>query len=697
MNRLYRQIQENRSDIVKYALVLLTIFLLSLLFPNNVRFKYDYQVGQVWNHGDLRAPFDFAILKPDSLLNIEMAGVADRLGKYYIRDNELPGVAAQAFSDDLTRIVQNLAPGDYPDLQRKPVKYVDVGNEILNQFYEDGIITEDSINHSKVIKVVKENVVSELAPKSAGALRELLRLKLQESGLPHASILYPLLERQLQPNIIFDQQLTRKFLETALQKITRTKGLVREGDLVISSGAIISDEAGRRLDSFKSAYESEISASKSHWVVFGGYLLLTCLIVGVYLFYLQYHNREVFESARKLLFMLMWLPLYGYLVHIVEANGTLSTYMIPFCIAPIVIKTFYNDRLALFSLIVIVLIASFLSSLGYEFTFLQILAGIVTVLSNHITRYWSKFFNSILLILLTYCLGYLGLALIVEGDLKTIEWSLFIWFFINVILTFLAYPLVPLLERIFGFTSSITLSELSDVNKPLLKELSMKAPGTFQHSLQVGNLAEAAAEEIGADSLLLKVSALYHDIGKVAAPEIYIENQGAHNPHDRLSPMVSARKIIEHVPTGVALAKKHRLPGEIIDLIWTHHGTTRVEYFYQAALKDGSITSDSAPEFQYPGPKPTTKEQAILMLADSLEAASKSLKEPTEDSINKLVDKIIGYKIEFGQLEGADISFRELEKVRTSFKKVLKSIYHIRVEYPEPSDEGSISMTTEEA
>ena len=384
------------------------------------------------------------------------------------------------------------------------------------------------------------------------------------------------------------------------------------------------------------------------------------------------------------MFMMMWLLFFSYFVYIIEGNETLSSYMIPFCIAPIVIKTFYNDRLALFSHIVIILIASFLSSLGYEFTFLQVLAGIVAVLSNQIARYWSKFFNSIFLILITYCLGFLGLALIKEGNFSNIDWSTFSWFGINAALTLIAYPLIPLLERIFGFTSSITLSELGDVNRPLLKELSIKAPGTFQHSLQVGNLAEAAADAIRANALLLKVAALYHDIGKVHNPTIFIENQGAINPHDNMTPQQSAAAIIEHVTKGVEMAAKSRLPAQIIDLIKTHHGTTRVEYFFQKFVEDGgSEQNDSA--FRYPGPKPSTKEQVILMLADSIEAASKSLNNPTAEDLNTLVDKIIAYKQKHEQLQYADISFKELERVRNSLKKVLKSMHHIRVEYPEPA------------
>ncbi|MEM8908066.1 MAG: HDIG domain-containing metalloprotein, partial [Bacteroidota bacterium] len=427
----------------------------------------------------------------------------------------------------------------------------------------------------------------------------------------------------------------------------------------------------------------EVSSKKSHWGVFGGYFLLTSLILGVFILYLQFHEKKIFGSLQQLLFMLMWLLVYSYLVFAVDANKILSVYLIPFCIVPIVIKIFYNERLALFTHIVVVLIASFLSSLGYEFTFLQILAGIVAVLSNIKVRDWTKFFVSMLYIFLAYSVGYLGLSLIDEGSLTTVNWSIYSWIFLNVFLTLLAYPLIPLLERVFGFTSAITLVELSDMDRPLLKELSIKAPGTLQHSLQVANLSEAAASKIGADQLLVKVAALYHDIGKVQQPAYYIENQSGANPHNKTTPLDSAKIIIEHVTEGVKLAKKNRLPKVLIDFIRTHHGTTRVEYFYRNHINQHPGGEVDEHSFRYPGPRPRSKEETILMIADSLEAASKSLKSPSEKDINDLVDKIIAGKITHGQLEDSEMTFAELEICKREFKKLLKSIYHVRIEYPE--------------
>ena len=334
--------------------------------------------------------------------------------------------------------------------------------------------------------------------------------------------------------------------------------------------------------------------------------------------------------------------------------------------------------------LVIILIASFLSNLGYEFTVLQLLVGMVTVLVVSETRYWNKFFFGISFIILTYILGFIGLSIINTGSINDIDWVTIVWLLINGMLTLLAYPFIPLLEKIFGFTSQITLAELGDINRPLLKELSLKAPGTMQHSLQVSNLATAAADLIGANSLLIKVGALYHDIGKINNPECFIENQrNGVNPHADWNNFESAEKIINHVTDGRKMAKKHRLPQVLIDFIMTHHGTTRVEYFYRNQKNDFPDKEFDESLFRYPGPRPKTKEQAILMLADSIEAASKSLKNPNGQDIDALVDKIISYKIDQDQLDDANLTFSELKQCEDTFKSVLRSMYHIRVEYPD--------------
>ncbi len=686
MRGLLRWVTEHRHEIVTYGILLLIVFLISLIFPNHTRFKYEFQEGQVWRYEDLVAPFDFAILKPQSEIDSALAQVNREHAYYFVRDTSVSEQAISNFQAALTQILPSLDPEVHGHILANGRTYSLKGKSVLNKFYALGIMDGDSTDlpESAAKRILAGNRLYEGHPLYVDDALELVRHELSESGLSDASVLYPLIEREIRPNIRFDAEIGEKFAEAARQKISRVRGKVSQGDLIVPKNGLITSDIFLRLLSYQQRYEAELSANKSRWVVMGGYLLLTLLIVGILLSFIQTHHRPVFDSPRKLTFVMLWLVLFSYLVHVVEANGTLSAYMIPFCIAPIVIKTFYNDGLALFTMIAIVLLASFLSSLGYEFTFLQILAGVVAVLANQVTRYSSKFFTTILLIFLAYCLGYLGLSLIKEGSIETVDWSIYVWFTLNVVLTLLAYPLVPLLERVFGFTSSMRLSELADLNKPLLKDLSLKAPGTFQHSLQVGNLAEAALDKIGGDTQLVKVAALYHDIGKIKEPAVFIENQSTSNPHDEMDAAQSARHIIDHVIEGEKMARKARLPQVIIDFINTHHGTTRVEYFYQTFIKDGGDPAEEG-QFRYPGPRPKTREQVILMLADSIEAACKSLKEPTESDISDLVDRIIQFKLDQHQLVEAAISFEEVESARQTFKQVLKSIHHIRVEYPEPA------------
>jgi cyclic-di-AMP phosphodiesterase PgpH len=333
--------------------------------------------------------------------------------------------------------------------------------------------------------------------------------------------------------------------------------------------------------------------------------------------------------------------------------------------------------------LVSVLVAGLVTAPGYEFMFLQMLVGLVVVFSKFDTRYWANFYSSILLIVFVYVLAFVGIQLVEESNLKNIDWTVLIWLMLNGFLTLLAYPLIPLLGTAFGFTSSITLAELSDLGHSLLKELSIKAPGTLQHSLQVANLAEAAAKEIEANDLLVKVGALYHDIGKTVTPPYFIENQsGIANPHDELPPLESARLILAHVTEGVKMAEKLGLPKVLIRFISTHHGTTFVEYFYRLHLTQNTEGVLDRPKFQYAGPKPRTREEAILMLADSLEAAAKSMKNPTMEGIDELVEKIVAGKTQQGQLDDSALTFNELARCKESFKKTLKSIHHVRIEYP---------------
>ena len=678
--------------IIKYLLVVLVIAFISMLFPNNLRFKYQFEQGKTWAYDDLYAPFDIPIKKSASEMETERASREDDFSPYYEFDlNALQArekAFEQAFQAELSKEKQSET--SFVEIVQKPNLYIQQGKKLLQELYEKGIIQLAPEHQEKggefVVNVVRGNTTQ---TQTLGNLQDMGDVS-DKLGNPSAygrlrepEFLFPILESVVKPNILYSKELTERFKGEYFGTIPSTKGVIQKGERIVSKGADITDEIYERLTSYQVQYEEDVTKNRSGIGIFGGYFLLTTLIVGVFLFYLQRYHWRYFEQFNKFVFVFMWLAIYGYLVYLIDNVNAMSAYLIPFCIVPIVIKHFGNSQLALFTHIIVVLIASFLSSLGYEFTFMQIIVGIVAILGNVDSRNMSEFFRSMAFIFLAYVATFVGLSLVQEGNIYTIDTRIILWLFVNVFLTLLAYPLIPILERLFGFTSTSSLIELSDMNKPLLKELSLKAPGTLQHSLQVANLCEAAAAEIGADELLVKVAALYHDIGKTVNPEYYIENQKGDNPHDELSNLESGKMIIAHVTEGVKLAKKYRLPRKIVDFIQTHHGTTRVEYFYRSHLKENPGREADEMLFRYPGPRPLTKEQSIMMIADSIEAACKSLKNPTGQDIDGMVDKIIRGKLTSGQLEESELSFADLEKCRVCWKALLRNIHHVRVEYPE--------------
>ena len=395
-------------------------------------------------------------------------------------------------------------------------------------------------------------------------------------------------------------------------------------------------------------------------------------------------RKDIFADNRQISLILMVIT--GMLVSLSWAIKLQipNLYFIPYCIVPIIIRILFDTRLAMNIHLLVVLVASFFLPNSFEFAFLQITAGMVAIYSikNLIRR--EQFLVSASLILLNYFIVFVGISLIREGSLEAIEWFNFLPFVFSVMLTLLAYPLIYLFEKLFGITSDITLMELTNTNNPLLRDLAFKAPGTFQHSLQVANLAEAAIYKIGGNTLLVRAGALYHDVGKTENPQFFIENQNmGFNPHDQLSYEESAQIIIRHVSKGVEMARKNNIPEMIIDFIKTHHGNTRVDYFYQSFLKNFPEKIVNENTFRYPGPIPFSKETAVLMMADSVEAASRSLKEPNAKNINDLVDRIIDYKLSQDQLDDSNITLHDLETIKLIFKNMLMSIYHVRIDYAE--------------
>ncbi len=608
-----------------------------------------------------------------------------------------PGVARRARQGFLAAFEEQIDSMDGADqftyVTNSPETYRLYGIGLLDRIMDHGIIDSAALlafsTPDQVVTIVKgdevrEQILKDLyTPEDA---RELLADSLPYSRLRQPEFIYPLLIDQLRPNLSISDSLTQRLREQNLSLVPPNRGLVEKGELIISKGSIITEPIFQKLRSFEREYEADPDNQRTRTGVFLGYVLLTALLIIFFFVYLRYFFPVVYGRLGKLIFVLMWIVLYAFLTAFLDRSGILSLYLLPFCIVPIVVRIFFDERLAFFTHIVTVMVAGLMTSLGFGFTFLQIMVGIVVILMDVDLRDWSRFFRSLLYIFFTYALGYLGLELIKEGRLTSVDWNVFGFLVGNVFLTLLAFPLIPLLERVFGFVSPITLAELADMNRPLLRELSLKAPGTLQHSLQVGNLSEAAARRIGANSQLVRTAALYHDIGKINNPQFFIENNPGPSPHDGMDERDSAQIILAHVTDGVVMAKKAKLPTIIIDFIRSHHGTTRVEYFYRNYLKKHPGEEVDEADFRYAGPRPVSKEETIMMLADSTEAACKSLKNPTADELYQQIDDVFDYKLRAGQLENSRLSFSELEVCRQTFRSLLMSVYHVRIQYPEEEE-----------
>jgi putative nucleotidyltransferase with HDIG domain len=406
-------------------------------------------------------------------------------------------------------------------------------------------------------------------------------------------------------------------------------------------------------------------------------IAITLLMIFLYLF-----RRDIYDDNRLMSLILLVITAMLFTLSMAIKWQLPNLYYIPYCIVPIIIRILFDTRLALNIHLLVVLIAGFFVPNSFEFAFYEITAGMVAIYSikNLVRR--EQFLISAVIIILTYFVSYVGISLIREGSIVNIDWLGFIPFVVSVLLTLLAYPLIYLFEKVFALTSDITLIELTNTNAPLLREMAFSAPGTFQHSLQVANLAENAIYAIGGNALLVRAGALYHDIGKMENPLFFIENQSSgFNPHDKLPYEDSAQIIIRHVSKGIEMAQKANLPEIVINFIRTHHGDTRVDYFYQSFLKNFPEKIINENTFRYPGPVPFTKETGVLMLADSVEAASRSLKQPDEKSISDLVDRIVKYKLDQNQLKDSNITLKDIETIKEIFKRMLMSIYHVRIDY----------------
>jgi putative nucleotidyltransferase with HDIG domain len=484
-------------------------------------------------------------------------------------------------------------------------------------------------------------------------------------------------------NLSFDEKLNQNERKQLLDELSSTKGMIQAGERIIFQGDLVGSEKYIILESLKKTYETKRGDNIEYFLVIAGRIVIISTLIALMFLYLIFYRRELFDHKRKLTFIILMIVIMVFMAAIATKIESINIYIIPMAILPILVRIFFDSRTAIFSLMITTLLIGYFAPNSYEFIILQMIAGIIAVFSLNKLHKRSHVVFSALWVFLAYSIVYIALALVQEGSLKTINWTTLKWFGFSSFFIFITYPLIYIFEKIFGFVSDVTLIELSNTNQPLLRKLAEEAPGTFQHSLQVANLAEAVIHRIGGNPFLVYAGALYHDIGKTYKSEYFIENQVAGmNPHDSLDYLKSAEIIIDHVTKGVLLARKYKLPEVLISFITTHHGTTQSNYFYKKyQIENPGMEVDST-QFSYPGPLPHNKEMAVLMLTDGIEATAHSLKEKSATAFSEMIDYIVEQKIKSNQLIDADLTLREITILKSTLLEKLVSIYHVRIEYP---------------
>ncbi|WP_299528495.1 HDIG domain-containing metalloprotein [uncultured Lutibacter sp.] len=684
MKKFINKLLVNHSLIYKLFLYIAAIVLVVYLFPKGGQFKYEFQKGKPWQYENYYAPFDFAVQKSIEDVENEKKQIKETSKQFFEYNDEIVSNVKDEISSKINVLFSNLklTKKGKSDLVKK-------STAIVNTIYEYGYLEDSNIQfaENKLITLRNGNKTQDIQSyklfKSFQIL-EFINSKIGTSPYTEEqnSVLNIIYE-ELKPNVSFDENFTLKVLQENLNKISYTEGLVSEKERIIFKGDIVEGEKLAKLNSIKSEFESQVwSKSNYNWIVFG-YTILVALSFLMLLLFLRKYRLDIFENNNKVNFIFFNIILIVLLLTLIVKYDAKYIYVAPIVILPLVLKAFFDARLGLFVHVLTILLLGFIVPNSFEFIFLQIIAGIVTILTISELYKRANLFISVLQITFVYFLAYFAFSIIQEGNAQNLDWDKFLYFTLNGAATLFVLPLIYIFEKMFGLVSDESLKELSNTNSKLLHELAEKAPGTFQHSLQVANLAEACANEVKANSMLVRTGALYHDIGKMDNPMFFTENQSTNvNPHNELTPKDSAQIIINHIIKGVELAKKHHLPDRIIDFIRTHHGTSLVYYFYkkEEELNGGVV---DAKYFQYPGPIPFSKETAILMMCDAVEAASKSIKEPSVQAFDNLVEKIINKQMEDGQFMNADITFKELQTIKKVLKKKLKNIYHLRIEYPE--------------
>lgn len=680
LEKIFNKIRHNYYEIAKVIAFLVAIALVSWLMPRTGKFKYEYQLSKPWQHETLYAPFDFPIYKDFETLTAETAAASAKVKPIFrFNDDQMAAARNALFNAFETRY------NDVPDKEDALNALFNVYDSIENHgivAYDNAtsnLAPEDEVNvvRNKVMRTTRYgdfytmNEATEAVSMMLGHLDEHFDKKM----------LSELLNGALRQNVFYDADLTNQEVDKAVSAVSLTYGMVQKDEIIVSEGEIIDAHTFDVLNSLQREYASKSMSSDDTLRVLLSQIFLVTLVFALMGLYGNKLHKKVFAELRNIVLLLTLMLLIIIPSYILVRVAPSLIYMMPVCLLAIMVGSFFNLRLAFSVQVFAVMLISLVVPNPFLFIFMQLVATVLTVFSMSNTRAHHRFIQAALFVFVGYLLVYVAFTFLSTSE---VDWYDVLLLLLNALFTLLAQPLILMFERIFGVTTSFSLMELSNTNTPLLRQLAATAPGTFQHSIQVANLCEEVLFEIGGDTLLARTGALYHDIGKMQNPMYFTENQhGAYSPHNDLSNYESAEIIISHVTDGIEMAHKAHVPERIIDFIRTHHGTRRTDYFYineQKAHPDEEI--DPTP-FTYHGPAPFSRETAVLMMADSIEAASHSIKDPDEKKISDMVDGIINKQMEAGQFLNTDLTLRDIETCRKVLKKKLMSIYHVRIAYPE--------------
>lgn len=671
------------KDIFLKALIfMVTVGSIVYFLPREGKFSYQFDINKPWKYGQLMATFDFPIYKDDATVEKEQDSIMTAFQPYFIAKDSIEKAAISKLREDYNHTLKFILPSaDY-------VRHIE---STLRDIYKSGVISAEDIKkleeeHTASIKVVEAKEANQRYTSAILTTKEAYEYLLSVDTVHYKKHLLRQcdLNEYITPNLIYDEHRTEVALKETMDNYSWANGLVQSGQKIVDRGEIIDEHTFHILESLRKESIKRSESTTQKRLILAGQVLLIGVLILCFMLYIQKFRNDYYGHPRSLSLLFLLMIFYCIITALAVSNNIFTVYVVPYAMLPIIIRIFLDSRTAFLAHSITILICSVILKYPYDFVLLQIPIGVVSILSLRELSQRSQLFRTAFLIVLTYTITFFAYELITENDLNKLNLNMYIYFAINGVLLLFTYPLLFLFEKLFGFTSNVTLVELSNVNTPLLRRMSEVVPGTFQHSMQVANLAAEAAIYIGAKSQLVRTGALYHDIGKMENPAFFTENQqGGINPHKNLPYEESSQIVINHVKDGLRLADKHNLPQAIKDFISTHHGAGKTKYFYISWKNEHPNEEPDESLFTYPGPNPFTKETAILMMADAVEAASRSLPEYTEESISNLIGKIIDSQVNDGYYKECPITFKDIAIIKEVFKEKLMTTYHTRISYPE--------------